>query len=84
MTIKELAEAVRDVVGYQGEIGFDTTKPDGTPRKLMDISCLKGLGWQAPTALKVGLAEAYRDFLGRHGQEFKDVLKDSSLHARDM
>jgi len=66
LTIKELAETVKEVVGYQGEIAFDASKPDGTPRKLMDVSRLHAIDWQAPTAFKAGLAQAYRDFLGAH------------------
>ena len=60
VTIAELAEAVRRVTGYAGEIRFDTTKPDGTPRKLLDVSRLSGLGWKAPTGLEEGLRETYR------------------------
>ncbi len=63
LTIRELAETVKDVVGYQGEIDFDATKPDGTPRKLMDVGRLNGMGWQAKTGLKEGLARAYADFV---------------------
>jgi GDP-L-fucose synthase len=65
LTIRELAETVKDVVGYQGSIEFDTTKPDGTPRKLLDVSRLDALGWRAPTAFKAGLSAAYRDFVER-------------------
>jgi len=67
ITIHKLAETVKGVVGYEGEIMFDTTKPDGTPRKLMDISRINSLGWQAATAFKSGLTEAYRDFIKRLG-----------------
>lgn len=63
VTIKELAELVGKVVGFEGELVFDTTKPDGTPRKLMDVSRLNGIGWRASTALHPGLARAYADFL---------------------
>jgi GDP-L-fucose synthase len=63
ITIKELAETVKQVVGYTGEIGFDVTKPDGTMRKLMDVTRLTSLGWRARTALIDGLKMAYRDFL---------------------
>jgi GDP-L-fucose synthase len=62
LTIRELAETVKEVVGYQGAIEFDTSKPDGTPRKLMDVGRLDTLGWRAPTALGAGLRAAYRDF----------------------
>lgn len=66
VTIRELAETVVKVVGFQGELSFDTSKPDGTPRKLMDVSRLHGLGWQARTGLEDGIALAYQDFLARH------------------
>ncbi|WKB52150.1 GDP-L-fucose synthase family protein [Eleftheria terrae] len=62
VTIKELAETVREVVGFQGEIVFDTSKPDGTPRKLMDVSRLQALGWSARTSLREGLVAAYQAF----------------------
>jgi GDP-L-fucose synthase len=63
ITIAELAKTVGQVVGYQGEIVFDTTKPDGAPRKLMDSNRLKSLGWQAKVTLQEGLTLAYQDFL---------------------
>ncbi|MEI6760589.1 MAG: GDP-L-fucose synthase [Betaproteobacteria bacterium] len=63
ITIKELALAVCKTVGYQGLIDFDTSKPDGSPRKLMDSSRLNALGWQAQVGLEAGLAAAYQDFL---------------------
>jgi GDP-L-fucose synthase len=63
ITIKELAVAVGNAVGYQGLIDFDTSKPDGSPRKLMDSSRLNVLGWQARTALADGLVQAYAAFL---------------------
>jgi GDP-L-fucose synthase len=53
------------VVGYEGEIVFDATKPDGTPRKLMDVGRLNGMGWGARTDMRAGLEIAYRDFLDR-------------------
>ena len=62
ITIKDLAETVKDVVGFTGELVFDQTKPDGTPRKLMDVSLLSNLGWNARTTLKSGLEHSYRDF----------------------
>ncbi len=62
-TIKELAEAVGKAVGYTGNITFDTTKPDGTPRKWMDSSRLNLLGWKPQVDLKVGLEKAYQDFI---------------------
>lgn len=62
VTIKELAGLVGEVVGFDGELVFDTTKPDGTPRKLLDVSRLNRMGWRAKTPLRSGLADAYRDF----------------------
>lgn len=62
-TIKELAEIMAQVVGYSGCIVFDTTKPDGTPRKLLDVSLLKNLGWQAKNPLQDGLRATYKWFL---------------------
>ena len=66
VTIRELAETVVRVVGFQGALQFDTSKPDGTPRKLMDVSRLRSLGWQARTTLEDGIQLAYQDFLQRH------------------
>ena len=62
-TIGELAELVGKTVGYEGNIRFDTSKPDGTPRKLLDVSKLTSLGWSARMPLDVGLEHAYRSFL---------------------
>ncbi|SBT07420.1 bifunctional GDP-fucose synthetase: GDP-4-dehydro-6-deoxy-D-mannose epimerase and GDP-4-dehydro-6-L-deoxygalactose reductase [Candidatus Propionivibrio aalborgensis] len=63
VTIKYLAETVRHVVGYNGKIVFDTRKPDGTPRKLLDVSRLSQAGWQASTQFEEGLTRAYKDYL---------------------
>lgn len=63
ITIKELAQAVAKAVGYTGQIIFDPSKPDGTPRKLMDSTCIKALGWRPKVGLAEGLAKAYADFL---------------------
>jgi GDP-L-fucose synthase len=62
LTIRELAELIRDVVGFKGRLVFDDSKPDGTPRKLLDISRMKDLGWQASIPLREGLAEVYRGY----------------------
>ncbi len=62
-TIRELVETVSRVVGFDGEIEFDSTKPDGTPRKLMDVSRLKDLGWEAKMSLEDGLTMTYQWFL---------------------
>lgn len=66
ISIADLAHAVGQVVGYRGPIRFDTNKPDGTPRKLMDSQRINALGWQARIDLKTGLARAYADFLNSH------------------
>ena len=63
LTIKELTELVAEVVGYKGEIKWDTTKPNGTPRKLLDVSKLESLGWKYKTELPEGIKLAYEDFL---------------------
>lgn len=65
LTIKDLALKIAQVVGFEGEIIHDLSKPDGTPRKLMDVSKLKGLGWQAETSLDEGIPMAYQWFLDR-------------------
>ena len=62
VSIKELALAIKAVVGYGGDLVFDADKPDGTPRKLLDVSKLTALGWQAPTSLKDGLIATYEWF----------------------
>jgi GDP-L-fucose synthase len=59
ITIRELTEMVGDVVGYRGKVVWDTTKPDGTPRKLLDVSRLRALGWSARTGLRQGLERTY-------------------------
>jgi len=66
VTIRELAETVMKVVGFEGRIVFDASKPDGTPRKLMDVSRLTGLGWKATTPLSKGIELALQDYLSRH------------------
>ena len=67
LTIRELAETVAATVGYQGRIEFDATKPDGTPRKLMDVGRLNAMGWKATTTMRDGLAVAYQDFMAGNG-----------------
>jgi len=66
VSIRELAETVRDVIGYRGEIRFDTSKPDGTPRKLLDVTRLARLGWRARLGLREGLAQTYAWYLKHH------------------
>jgi len=66
ITIKELAEMVKKIVGFEGDLTWDTTKPDGTPRKLMDVSKLNAQGWKHTIELKKGITSAYQDFLEHH------------------
>lgn len=61
ISIKDLAYLIKEVAGYEGELRFDTTKPDGTPRKLMDVSKLEGLGWKYSIGLKEGLTRTYEE-----------------------
>jgi GDP-L-fucose synthase len=63
LTIRELAETIARVVGYEGKITFDPSKPDGTPRKLLDVSRLTALGWGAGSEMETGLRSAYAYFL---------------------
>ncbi|MEJ2034277.1 MAG: NAD-dependent epimerase/dehydratase family protein, partial [Deltaproteobacteria bacterium] len=63
VTIRELAEIVRDVVGFSGELRFDTSKPDGTLRKLLDVSRLSALGWRAAIGIQEGISRTYDWFL---------------------
>ena len=61
LSIKELAEMVKEITGYKGKIVFDTSKPDGTPRKLMDVSKLSAIGWRASISLKEGITQVYKE-----------------------
>jgi len=65
ISIKDLAELIKHIIGFKGNLVFDTSKPDGTPRKLMDITQLKQLGWIYTTSLENGIQQAYEDFLKR-------------------
>ncbi|MDI3467519.1 MAG: GDP-L-fucose synthetase [Nitrospira sp.] len=77
LTIAELAHAVAEAVGFEGALVFDRSKPDGTPRKLLDVSRLHGLGWKARTDLKHGLKLTYRDFLSH--SRVREPLGDFSV-----
>jgi GDP-L-fucose synthase len=68
LSIKELALLIKDIVGYKGQIQFDTTKPDGTPRKLMDVSKLHSKGWKHTIELEAGIKLVYQDFLKHRNQ----------------
>ena len=65
VSIKELAESVKQTVGFEGAIAFDSSKPDGTPRKLLDSRRLNMMGWASKTAMPAGLSVAYQDFISR-------------------
>ena len=70
-TIRELAETIARVTGFKGDLEFDTSKPDGMPRKLLDVSRLRNLGWEAQIGLEQGLVNAYSWYL------------DNALNARE-
>jgi GDP-L-fucose synthase len=63
VSIRELAELICDVVGFDGELGWDAAKPDGTPRKLLDVTKLNNLGWRSTIPLRDGIARTYDWFL---------------------
>ena len=65
ITIKELAETVKEIVGFKGELKFNTDMPDGTPRKLLDVTKLNAAGWKYKIELKEGIKDAYKDFMKR-------------------
>jgi GDP-L-fucose synthase len=67
-TVAELARIVAEVVGYDGPVTWDTSKPDGTPQKLMDITRIRNLGWQPITGLREGVERTYQWFLEHHGR----------------
>ena len=78
ITIADFARLVADVVGYRGPIDFDTSRPDGTPRKLLDVSPINALGWRATTPLRDGLQQMYADFLKRYGAIRAEAEKQPS------
>jgi GDP-L-fucose synthase len=73
ITIKELALIIKEITGFEGELKFDTSKPDGTLNKLMDSSKLKNLGWEYKTQLKDGITKAYNDFLLKYSQAYDAI-----------
>lgn len=79
LTIRELAELVKEVVGFSGGLAFDTSKPDGTMRKLMDVSKLMQIGWSSKTTLGDGIASAYKNFLGN---QLADSSQDGKMPSR--
>lgn len=83
-TISDLARIVASVVGFRGELEFDTTKPDGTPRKLLDASRLRKLGWSPRVPLESGIAAAYQDYLSRENTLAgiaKEQRRTSGVHT---
>jgi len=89
VTIRDLTNLIAEVIGYKGEVRCDTTKPDGTPRKLLDVSRLHSLGWKHKTSLEEGLRLTYEDFLKNCGHrrsglpsEVKDSIENSNLKFR--
>ncbi len=68
VTIRTLAETISRVVGYEGNLVFDPAKPDGTPRKMMDLSRLAALGWRPKTSLEDGIPEVYRWFVSTQSE----------------
>lgn len=69
LSIKDLALMIKEIVGFEGNLSFDASKPNGTPRKLMDVSKLFATGWRPQISLKEGIQKAYADFLNRYAQE---------------
>lgn len=67
LTIGELARVISEEVGFEGRIVYDTAKPDGTPRKLMDVSRLRAMGWSPQIGLKEGISSTYAWYLAHHG-----------------
>ena len=78
LTVRELAELIGEVVGFKGRLAFDTSKPDGTPRKLLDVSRMKELGWEAGISLREGLAAVYREYSTMHrvAQGFRGAVTE--------
>jgi len=78
ITIAEFAQLVADIVGYRGSFVFDTSRPDGAPQKLLNVSELSQLGWRAKTPLRKGIAAAYTDFLANGGQRSRVRLREDA------
>jgi GDP-L-fucose synthase len=81
LTVRELAELIRKVAGFNGRLEFDVSKPDGTPRKLLDVSRMRALGWQASIGLRDGLASVYRDCLVRNAGAWDQRWASGTLSA---
>ena len=72
LSIRELAQTICDVVGFEGDLQFDASKPDGTPRKLLDVSRLASMGWRASIGLAEGIGHTYREFAARYEEKYGD------------
>jgi GDP-L-fucose synthase len=75
VTIRELAELVAEIVGFRGRLAFDVSKPDGTPRKFLDVSRLIALGWKPMTSLKAGVEQTHKDFLSRYASDVQPAIE---------
>jgi GDP-L-fucose synthase len=82
LSIRELAETICDVVGYDGELQFDASKPDGTPRKLLDVTLLAEMGWRASIGLVDGIAGTYREFAATYDEKYGDKPGDKQGDTR--
>ena len=80
VTIAHLAELVAEVVGFRGKLVFDTSRPDGAPRKLLDVSKIEAIGWRARTSLRVGLERAYADFITK-GDSLTDEFDSGGVQS---
>ena len=80
VSIGEFARLVAEIVGYRGKLVFDTNRPDGPPRKLLDVSKITALGWTAKTPLREGLQATYKDFLAQ-GATMREALKLDDFKA---
>jgi len=74
ITIRETARTIKEVVGFEGELIFDKTRPDGAPRKLIDVSRLSSMGWKYTTELEEGLKKTYEWYLSKHYEDSKHHL----------
>jgi GDP-L-fucose synthase len=79
LTVRELAELIREVVGFEGRLTLDASKPDGTPRKLLDVSRMKELGWQAAISLREGIATVYRQYAASHGAAREQPIEAAGM-----
>ncbi len=83
LSIHELAETVMDIVGFKGKIVFDASKPDGTPRKLLNVDKMRQLGWQAKISLREGIRKAYDDFLNPNNR-YHQIEKSQKSHLQTV